>query len=203
MSLKKYGPVEFATLEAIRQTVADLNPAMNLENLLVDEKQVPKLEDLRISNEYKLVRCLAQLLNSDSDTQLLEVGDADKEIYRRLVVLHHIVHHKSEAHQGSVVIGDEVNHLIRHPTLDGVWEIVFRLATGAATTHGVKDEALISAVQAHQPGLLVPLLLAIRHASQPGPDSLHFNYTRRLMNVAASPDTDTFSQRLISMALNL
>lgn len=216
--LRNYGPVEYATLEAVRQTVAELNPALRLDDLVVDERQVAKLEDLRISNEYKLMRCVAQLLTSDADTQLIEAAEVDKDIYGRLVALHRVIHGvrgmtnlavgASASASAGPITADDIATVARHPVPPNVWNLVFRAASGApilsAVTRDVAavDGQLVSSLRAQQPALVVPLLLALRTAAVDAPP-IRDTATRTLNSLAAALDTDVFSQRLISMALHL
>lgn len=77
-----------ATLEAIRQMLSTLCPNFYLDNLSIDEGSVGKLEELRISNDFRLLRAVVQLISSTKDTQFLPVGDKDMELMRRIQALH-------------------------------------------------------------------------------------------------------------------
>lgn len=80
-----------ATLETIRQLVATLCPQFELDNLSIDEGSVGKLEELRISNEYKLLRATLQLLTSHHPVEFLPVSEQDQPLLARLKTLHHLL----------------------------------------------------------------------------------------------------------------
>lgn len=51
-----------SVLEAIRQLVGVVCPALNVDDLGIDEASVGKLEELRISSDYRALRAVCQLL---------------------------------------------------------------------------------------------------------------------------------------------
>lgn len=80
-----------ATLEAIRQLMLTFCPNYNLDNLSIDEGSVGKLEELRTSNDFRLLRAVAQLVTSRRQTEILSVSEKDQEILDRIQSLHRFI----------------------------------------------------------------------------------------------------------------
>lgn len=80
-----------ATLEAIRQMLCILCPGYHLNNLSIDEGSVGKLEELRISNDFRLLRAVVQLIQSPKETDILSVWERDSELLLRIQALHNFI----------------------------------------------------------------------------------------------------------------
>ncbi|ANB11268.1 hypothetical protein AWJ20_4071 [Sugiyamaella lignohabitans] len=89
-SSKIGGSEDLAVLETIRQIFAILHPSAYVENLALDENA--KLEELRITSNYKLLRCVLQLINSNRDTEFLPVAVEDYEIFLKVTILHQFIY---------------------------------------------------------------------------------------------------------------
>lgn len=80
-----------AVLEVVRQLLVLLIPASFVfnDNLIIDESTVGKLEELRVSNDYKALRAVFQLLFGPADAAccFLEVSDKDNELLTKLNIL--------------------------------------------------------------------------------------------------------------------
>lgn len=82
---------QIATLEAIRQMLLVLCPKFNLDNLSIDEGSVGKLEELRIGNDYRLLRAIFQLITADNTTLFLPVSEKDEHFLARIQSLYQFV----------------------------------------------------------------------------------------------------------------
>lgn len=80
-----------ATLEAVRQLLLVLCPKFSLNNLSIDEGSVGKLEELRVGNDYKLLRAIFQLITADNTTLFLPVSEKDEHILACIQSLYQFV----------------------------------------------------------------------------------------------------------------
>lgn len=87
-----------AILETVRQLVGILCPSFYVDHLGIDETSVGKLEELRISNDYRALRAIFQLLvmapgasqtsvSALKETDFLSVGEHDGELLSKVKVL--------------------------------------------------------------------------------------------------------------------
>ncbi|CAN6625849.1 hypothetical protein TRVA0_010S02256 [Trichomonascus vanleenenianus] len=83
---------DLAVIEALRQLLGHLCPMFNLSGLTIDESKITKLEELRITNDYKLMRLIVQLVSSQMRPfEYLGVAEGDSEIYTKVMALERFV----------------------------------------------------------------------------------------------------------------
>lgn len=80
-----------ALLEAVRQTLEILCPSFYLNNLSIDEASVGKLEELRVSNDFRLLRAVVQMIQSTRETEILSVWERDHDVFLRIQALHRFI----------------------------------------------------------------------------------------------------------------
>uniref|UniRef100_A0A060THJ8 ARAD1D31636p n=1 Tax=Blastobotrys adeninivorans TaxID=409370 RepID=A0A060THJ8_BLAAD len=140
----KLCPQNAATLEAMRQLVSHLCPNICVADLIVDESRVVKMEEMRITSEYKLLRCITQLISLDGDenTDILPTADSDNDLYRKASMIHRLMYgiSRNRADEGSgytsivapssyterrsVLSSRELDKIEKRPTIDKVWSLV-------------------------------------------------------------------------------
>lgn len=140
----KLSPQNAATLEAMRQLVSHICPNICVADLIVDESRVVKMEEMRITSEYKLLRCVTQLLSPDGDenTDILPTAESDSDLYRRVSMIHRLVYGisrnrgdegsgytsivvpSSYTERRSVLSSRELDKIEKRPTIDKIWPLV-------------------------------------------------------------------------------
>ena len=89
-----YMGVELPISEALKELVKVLYPKINVSHLIIHDD---RLEDLRISHDYKLLRAVLQLLGAPQFLplpmeKLMKVGDGDHSLYQKLASMYQIIY---------------------------------------------------------------------------------------------------------------
>jgi hypothetical protein len=157
---------QIATLEAVRQMLLVLCPKFNLDNLSIDEGSVGKLEELRIGNDYRLLRAVFQLITADNTTLFLPVSEKDEHLLTRIQSLYQFVTKRDV--DAKLEDPDVRRDLANRPTIgnaherivklfsqkltdysnEQIWELLTLIAT--MTENTTKDEIQLSAEQEKQ-----------------------------------------------------
>lgn len=141
---------DLAVLEVIRQIMTSVRPGWTLDNLSVDESSMVKLEELRITDDYKLLRNVAQLLGSHASTEYLAVSDtkSDKRIQDRVFILHRLIYgvnaqriqsHKMQMNSVQQEVNETITDEIISKMLESksstiAWKVLQLLSTGQQLT---------------------------------------------------------------------
>lgn len=209
-----------ATLEAVRQMLSILCPNFYLETLSIDEGSVTKLEELRTSNDYRLLRAIVQLISSTKDTQFLPIADKDHHLMLCIQALHRFITSDSDlSHAGhsSLISGLPAldttaifqTGLANCSTTD-LWSILLLVASPSENLSLAQEEELVEFAAACPTDhtLRVPLLLGAHYyllTRRPqkqmalGRDS---NLRLLLLETCSSGTSNVVLRRLVNMMLN-
>lgn len=206
-----------ATLEAVRQLLSVLCPNFYLDNLVIDETSVSKLEELRSSDDYRLLRAVVQLVTSSKNTQLLPVAERDHTLMLRLRALYKFMHCDpavAAATSPPVNLGYEEVAPMTQAKLSvasntALWTMLLRIASGHLLTPAEEDAVVGFALSCpHSHSMRVPFLLGVHHYLQArishkavaaGRDS---TLRLALLEACSSSSTNVVLRRLIGMTLD-
>lgn len=206
-----------ATLEAIRQMLSILCPNFYLDNLSIDEGSVGKLEELRTSNDYMLLRAVVQLITSTKDTQFLPIAEKDNDLMQRIQALHKFITGGDEATNKSKAPEDAPSNIkaifqngVSKANSSELWQILVLIASNSRElTAKQEDNFLEFAGNCGADHVLrVPLLLSAHYyllTRRPqkqinvGRDS---NVRLMLLESCSMGVSNVVSRRLINMMMN-
>lgn len=213
-----------ATLEAVRQMLSILYPNFYLDNLSIDEGSVGKLEELRISNDYRLLRAVVQLISSTKDTQFLPIGDKDHDLMQRIQALHRFITGGGDPNQPKTAVADKPdlqdNVATDMETIFGkglaqadcteLWKILVLVASNQQELTSEQEESFVEFASTCGPqhALRVPLLLGAHYyllTRRPqkqittGRDS---NLRLLLLESCSMSVSNVVSRRLVNMMMN-
>lgn len=86
-----------AILEAVRQLMVFFVPNcahLGVGNLTIDESSIGKLEELRISNDYKLLRAIVQMVQGAPTkriSEFLNVSERDEDLFKKIKILYKVL----------------------------------------------------------------------------------------------------------------
>lgn len=210
-----------ATLEAIRQMLTILCPNFYLDNLSIDEGSVSKLEELRTSTDYKLLRAVVQLISSPKDTEFLPIGDKDRDLMHRIQALHKFITVAGDPNQpkATVVEKPEVQDTaniaaifqngLTQATCFELWQILGLIASNQQELPPDQEDVFLEFAGncASQHAMRVPLLLGAHYylltrrpqkQIKTGRDS----NLRLLLLESCSMGGNVVSRRLVNMIMN-
>lgn len=220
-----------AMLEAVRQMLGVLCPNFYLNNLSIDEGSVGKLEELRISNDFRLLRAVVQLITATKDTQFLSVCDKDQDLLLRIQALHKFITGFNGEIQGIMPQGatssedvektkEEVEEIFQRgldkADAGKLWKLLTFIATPGRLqevcklTH-IQENALLDYVitgGSSGTGLRVPLLLGAHYYLLTRRPPQHMNAGRDsnlrllLLESCATQVNNVVARRLVNMILN-
>lgn len=212
---------DIAILEAVRHLLSILCPSFYLENLSIDDASMGKLEELRISSDYKLLRAVVQLISTPKHTQLLPIDDKDEEIFQRIQALHRFIvgdeqqqslpYRSTPAPEHQYQVSAVLARGLRSATPTELWSVLTTLAQEPVQLAPVDEDALVELAQSNSSNmaLQVPLLLATNHyllTRKPqrqlvaGKD----NSLKLLLHESSSSgmNGNVVARRLVNMAIN-
>ncbi|KAA8908435.1 hypothetical protein TRICI_004773, partial [Trichomonascus ciferrii] len=209
---------ELAVLEAVRQIVTNLCPSFYLGDLTVDETKMPKLEELRISNDYKLLRCVFQLLGSNcqEDVEFLPVAESDSELYSRILATHKFIHGQFKPAIGDLSYNSkDLDAAIASRNGQTIWPLLESLpiikpdtpdCNACSSNNSTSTPVALSNDQidalldlANQDILQIPILLALHYVLTDSPAQSKIRY--RLLDLSSN-GLDLISQRLVQLILH-
>jgi hypothetical protein len=209
---------DIATLESVRHLLSILCPSFYLDNLSIDDPSVGKLEELRISSDYKLLRAVVQLMTASKHTQFLPVDNKDEEIFQRIQALHRFITGDEQQpylatpaperqHQMSGVLARG----LRSAAPTELWSVLTMLAQEPVQLAPTDEDELVELARGsgNDTALRVPLLLATNHyllTRRPqrqlvaGKD----NSLKLLLHESSSSgmNGNVVARRLVNMAIN-
>lgn len=204
---------ELAILEAVRQIVTNLCPSFYLGDLTVDETKMPKLEELRISNDYKLLRCVFQLLGSNcqEDVEFLPVAESDSELFNRILATHKFIHGQFRPTIGDLSYNSkDIDAAIASKHGQTIWPLLESLTIinspncnscsgNSSTAMNLTNDQIDSLLDlANQDILKIPILLALHYVLTDSPTQSKIRY--RLVDLSSN-GLDLISQRLVHLIL--
>jgi hypothetical protein len=206
-SLKFRNGEELAILEAIRQILSILCPSLYLEGLAVDEANVPKLEELRITSNYKLLRCIVQLIGFSKNTEFLPVDRPDEPILTKVRVLHQFVHFGDDGKPAcQIQPPDDFANIFRNGSdPEQVWKLLEYISQDGRLSDG-HIETLAGSCQGEGEihGLKVAVLLGLYYNVSRSPLSSKQSKLRiRLMDHSGADGINALLRRLLDMSLCL
>lgn len=164
-----------ATLEAVRQTVAVLCPNFYVDNLSIDEGSVGKLEELRVSQDFKLLRAVYQLITLNKQTEFLPVCDKDGIILRRIQALyrflcfsrqyfhHEMAHQQQESQKMAVEVERFFNTGLHNADENQLWTILEFTAQANTRLKPEQEQMFIDFASGYSGVLRVPLILGAHY----------------------------------------
>lgn len=163
---------DLATLESTRHLLSILCPSFYLDNLSIDDPSVGKLEELRISSDYKLLRAVVQLMTASKHTQFLPVDDKDEEIFQRIQALHRFItgdeqqlYRATPAPENQHQVSGVLARGLKSATPTELWSVLTMLAQEPVQLAPADEDELVELARSSSSdaALRVPLLLATNH----------------------------------------